>query len=103
MPISFGKVVKLFGVWCWFCFVFLQTANEGSSFYSPVQSALLKHVVSCRGFSKNVACQSWRVGYLISHPETVDAILNFHDPIYISVPILQVIKTLNNKQTRSFM
>jgi hypothetical protein len=32
---------------------------------------------------------SWRVGYLISHPETVDAILNFHDPVYISVPILQ--------------
>jgi histidinol-phosphate/aromatic aminotransferase/cobyric acid decarboxylase-like protein len=68
-----------------------------------VQSALHKHVVSCRGFSKNVACQSWRVGYLISHPETVDAILNFHDPIYISVPILQVIKTLNNKQTKSLM
>ncbi len=32
---------------------------------------------------------SWRVGYLVSHPETVDAILNFHDPVYISVPILQ--------------
>jgi DNA-binding transcriptional MocR family regulator len=32
---------------------------------------------------------SWRVGYLISHPETVDAILNYHDPVYISVPILQ--------------
>lgn len=63
---------------------------EGNTFYSPVQTALHKHVVACRGFSKNVACQSWRVGYLISHPETVDAILNFHDPIYISVPILQV-------------
>lgn len=29
------------------------------------------------------------MGYIVSHPETVNAILNFHDPIYISVPILQ--------------
>lgn len=63
---------------------------KGNSFYSPVQTTLHKHVVACRGFSKNVACQSWRVGYLISHPETVEAILSFHDPVYISVPILQV-------------
>ncbi len=67
----------------------------GNTFYSPVQTTLHKHVVACRGFSKNVACQSWRVGYLISHPETVDVILNFHDPIYISVPILQVTKFLS--------
>ena len=62
---------------------------EGNSFYSPVMTKLHRHVISCRGFSKNVACQSWRIGYLISHPDTVAEILAFHDPIYISVPILQ--------------
>lgn len=58
-------------------------------FYSPIQDELHKHVIVCRGFSKNLACQSWRVGYLISHADTVADILACHDPIYISVPLLQ--------------
>jgi aspartate/methionine/tyrosine aminotransferase len=62
---------------------------EGNVFYSPIQEQLHKHVISCRGFSKNLACQSWRLGFLVSHPDTVTEILNFHDPVYISVPILQ--------------
>lgn len=48
---------------------------EGRKFYSPCQDGVSKYVISCRGFSKNVACQSWRVGYIISHPETVTDIL----------------------------
>lgn len=59
------------------------------SFYSPVQDKLHPHVISCRGFSKNLATQSWRVGYIVSHPDTVSAVLAQHDPMYISVPILQ--------------
>lgn len=30
---------------------------KGNEFFSPVQNQLDKHVVACRGFSKNVACQ----------------------------------------------
>ena len=30
---------------------------KGNEFYSPVQDTLHKHVIACRGFSKNVACQ----------------------------------------------
>jgi aspartate aminotransferase len=65
------------------------TELTGKEFYSPCQDALHKHVLCCRGFSKNVACQSWRVGYVIGHPDTIAEAMNEHDPIYISVPILQ--------------
>jgi len=55
------------------------------SFYTPPQDKLWDHVVVCRGFSKNLGCQSWRCGYAISSPSTIDRIMRIHDPIYISV------------------
>jgi aspartate/methionine/tyrosine aminotransferase len=36
------------------------------------------HVVVCRGFSKCLGIQSWRVGFLISHPSLVNDLMNIH-------------------------
>jgi len=55
------------------------------TFYSPIQDGVSDYVVVCRGFAKNVGCQSWRCGYLISSPQRADQIMRLHDPIYISV------------------
>jgi len=58
-------------------------------FFSPIQDPLQDHVVVCRGFAKTLGCQSWRVGFLIAAPQTVDRIMRTHDPLYISVPWMQ--------------
>jgi len=55
-------------------------------FYSPIETELFKHVIVCRGFSKSLACQSWRCGYIVAHPSLTERIMRIHDPIYISVP-----------------
>ena len=47
------------------------------------------YVITCRGFSKNLGCQSWRLGYIIAHSQTISKLMSTHDPIYISVPIQQ--------------
>jgi len=58
--------------------------------YSPIQSDKLQdHVIVCRGFSKTLGCQSWRVGFLVSSAPTTEKIMRVHDPLYISVPWAQ--------------
>jgi len=59
------------------------------TFYSPIHEKLHDHVVVCRGFSKTLGCQSWRVGYVVASPTTAEKLMRIHDPLYISVPFLQ--------------
>jgi len=44
---------------------------------------LLENVVVCRGFSKTLGAQSWRLAYVVSHPETIKLLMSHHDPVYI--------------------
>eukprot|EP01089_Gocevia_fonbrunei_P021277 TRINITY_DN81_c0_g1_i1.p1 TRINITY_DN81_c0_g1~~TRINITY_DN81_c0_g1_i1.p1 ORF type:complete len:386 (-),score=67.54 TRINITY_DN81_c0_g1_i1:17-1174(-) len=53
--------------------------------YSPINKGLSNHVVVCRGFSKTLAAQSWRLGYAVSSETNIAAMMAHHDPIYISV------------------
>ncbi len=53
------------------------------TFFSPIQDELYEHVIVCRGISKTLAAQSWRIGYLVSNPKTVAKVMRVHDPIYI--------------------
>jgi aspartate/methionine/tyrosine aminotransferase len=53
--------------------------------YSPIYDSPEEHVFVCRGFSKTLGAQSWRLGYAVSHPNTIKELMNHHDPIYISV------------------
>jgi aspartate/methionine/tyrosine aminotransferase len=54
--------------------------------YSPVQmEPLSENVVVCRGWAKSVAAQSWRIGFLVTHPSRLQQILTAHDPVYIAV------------------
>jgi len=62
---------------------------DEQSHFSPIQESLKENVIVCRGFSKCLGAQSWRIGYAISHPNTIAQLMTFHDPIYISVPFLQ--------------
>jgi len=58
-------------------------------FYSPIAGGLRKHVTVCRGFSKCLGIQSWRIGYVVSEPSVIAELMNSHDPVYICVPMLQ--------------
>ncbi|KAF0972301.1 hypothetical protein FDP41_009204 [Naegleria fowleri] len=49
----------------------------------------LKNVIVCRGFSKNMGCQSWRCGYVIAQKDVINALMRTHDPLYICVPYFQ--------------
>jgi len=62
--------------------------NESDK-YSPFFTKLHKHVLTIRGFSKTLAVQSWRLGYVISHPDVISSLMTVHDPIYICVPWYQ--------------
>jgi len=68
-------------------------------FYSPIHETLHEHVVVCRGFSKSLGCQSWRVGYVVAAPSTTEKLMRIHDPLYISVPFLQHGIPRTSKQT----
>jgi aspartate/methionine/tyrosine aminotransferase len=39
--------------------------------------------------SFSLACQSWRCGFVVTHPSVAVKLMRVHDPIYISVPWLQ--------------
>ncbi|KAL0477188.1 aspartate aminotransferase [Acrasis kona] len=66
--------------------------------YSPVSlsgdqvqdDVIPKHVFIARGFSKNIGCQSWRVGYLIAHKSLIPKLMQIGDPVYICVPFSQM-------------
>eukprot|EP01060_Flectonema_neradi_P034590 TRINITY_DN6117_c0_g2_i2.p1 TRINITY_DN6117_c0_g2~~TRINITY_DN6117_c0_g2_i2.p1 ORF type:complete len:273 (+),score=54.14 TRINITY_DN6117_c0_g2_i2:125-943(+) len=57
--------------------------------YSPIQKGVAENVVICRGFSKTLGAQSWRVGYAVSHPSTIAHMMACMDPVYICTPFLQ--------------
>ena len=57
--------------------------------YSPIQNGVSENIVICRGFSKTLGAQSWRVGYAISHPSTISHMMACMDPVYICTPFLQ--------------
>eukprot|EP01059_Diplonema_ambulator_P000846 TRINITY_DN10677_c0_g1_i1.p1 TRINITY_DN10677_c0_g1~~TRINITY_DN10677_c0_g1_i1.p1 ORF type:complete len:391 (+),score=113.56 TRINITY_DN10677_c0_g1_i1:52-1224(+) len=61
----------------------------GRKHVSPIQFGLDEDVVVCRGFSKTLGAQSWRVGYAVSHKATVASMMAVMDPIYICTPLLQ--------------
>lgn len=52
---------------------------------SPLVGGLRDNVVACRGFSKCMGCQSWRVGYALSTPATLTGMMQMMDPVYICV------------------
>jgi len=59
------------------------------SHFSPIDEELNENIVVCRGFSKTLGTQSWRIGFIVSHSTTIESTMRMHDPIYISVPWLQ--------------
>jgi len=65
--------------------IYCDMVFEGYSHYSPINDGLEEHVIVCRGFSKTLGAQSWRLGYAIAHPKIVPELMAHHDPIYISV------------------
>lgn len=62
--------------------------NPDVKFWSPLmdkQNPLSTNVVVCRGWSKSLAAQSWRVGFCVSAPSMIEKIMAHHDPVYIAV------------------
>eukprot|EP01012_Entosiphon_sulcatum_P039538 TRINITY_DN5218_c0_g1_i1.p1 TRINITY_DN5218_c0_g1~~TRINITY_DN5218_c0_g1_i1.p1 ORF type:complete len:290 (-),score=39.44 TRINITY_DN5218_c0_g1_i1:6-875(-) len=70
---------------CYCDMIWVENAHPSPIYINP----LPEHVVVVRGFSKVLGCQSWRVGYLVSAPDTVTQLMRIHDPIYICTPWLQ--------------
>lgn len=56
---------------------------NGKKHLSPLRDGIRSNVVCCRGFSKCMGCQSWRCGYAISGPETLQGMMAMQDPLYI--------------------
>ncbi|ELR25549.1 aminotransferase, class I/II superfamily protein [Acanthamoeba castellanii str. Neff] len=65
--------------------IYCDMVFAGNKHYSPIQDSLEEHVFVCRGYSKTLGAQSWRLGYAVSHPETIKSLMTHHDPIYISL------------------
>eukprot|EP01063_Lacrimia_lanifica_P007933 TRINITY_DN1509_c0_g1_i3.p1 TRINITY_DN1509_c0_g1~~TRINITY_DN1509_c0_g1_i3.p1 ORF type:complete len:414 (+),score=165.16 TRINITY_DN1509_c0_g1_i3:56-1243(+) len=63
--------------------------HGGQPFPSIIQKVIDPKVIVCRGFSKTLGCQSWRVGYAVSAPDTIASMCALGDPIYICTPIMQ--------------
>ena len=57
--------------------------------YSVVQKRMDDGVVVCRGFSKTLGAQSWRIGYVVASPTTLASLAANMDPYYVCVPLLQ--------------
>jgi len=71
-------------------FEMIWVEEDGVERFSPFFTGELRPNVICiRGFSKAIGLQSWRLGYLISHPNTINQLMVIHDPIYICVPWYQ--------------
>jgi aspartate/methionine/tyrosine aminotransferase len=65
--------------------IYCDMVFNGNTHYSPISDSLEEHVFVCRGYSKTLGAQSWRLGYAVSHPNTIKDLMTHHDPIYISV------------------
>lgn len=61
---------------------YLDMVFNGKKHNSPLGD-VRDNVVCCRGFSKCMGCQSWRVGYAISSASTLKGIMAMGDPLYI--------------------
>lgn len=76
-----------------YCDMVWSNGDEHGRLYTPLidpeTQSVHSHVVVARGFSKNLGCQSWRVGYAIAHESMVQKMAMAADPIYICVPWLQ--------------
>lgn len=64
---------------------YLDMVFNGKSHVSPLIKGIRKNVVACRGFSKCLGAQSWRVGYTLGAPETLQGMMQMMDPMYICV------------------
>jgi len=64
------------------CYVGMVFQEE---FTTGLSRGTMKNVVVCRGFSKSIGAQSWRVGYAVSTPETIQGMMVMMDPLYICV------------------
>ncbi|KAL9648059.1 hypothetical protein ABK040_012113 [Willaertia magna] len=49
----------------------------------------LGNTIVCRGFSKQLGAQSWRVGYVLARNDVISELMKASDPLYICVPYLQ--------------
>eukprot|EP01064_Diplonema_japonicum_P031451 TRINITY_DN5628_c0_g2_i1.p1 TRINITY_DN5628_c0_g2~~TRINITY_DN5628_c0_g2_i1.p1 ORF type:complete len:404 (+),score=65.78 TRINITY_DN5628_c0_g2_i1:45-1214(+) len=56
---------------------------------SIIRNGLDDDVVVCRGFSKTLGAQSWRIGYAVSSKTTISSMMAVMDPVYICTPLLQ--------------
>eukprot|EP01006_Ploeotia_vitrea_P009592 TRINITY_DN22970_c0_g1_i1.p1 TRINITY_DN22970_c0_g1~~TRINITY_DN22970_c0_g1_i1.p1 ORF type:complete len:396 (-),score=45.31 TRINITY_DN22970_c0_g1_i1:155-1342(-) len=71
------------------CYLDLVWDHENHPFYSPIQDGTQDNVIVCRGFSKVLGCQSWRIGYCVSTPKTIADLMRVADPFYICTPFSQ--------------
>lgn len=62
---------------------YLDMVFNGKTHASPFASGIHDNIVACRGFSKCMGCQSWRVGYAISSPSTILGMMQMMDPLFI--------------------
>eukprot|EP00929_Paragymnodinium_shiwhaense_P123127 TRINITY_DN9662_c0_g1_i1.p1 TRINITY_DN9662_c0_g1~~TRINITY_DN9662_c0_g1_i1.p1 ORF type:complete len:392 (-),score=109.83 TRINITY_DN9662_c0_g1_i1:325-1500(-) len=60
---------------------------DGQPRVSPVRNGLTQdNITVCRGFSKCVGVQSWRVGFVLGSEKTIKEMMPIMDPIYICTP-----------------
>jgi aspartate/methionine/tyrosine aminotransferase len=60
---------------------------DGQPRISPVRNGLKEdNITVCRGFSKCVGAQSWRVGFVLASEQTVLDLMPIMDPVYICTP-----------------
>jgi aspartate/methionine/tyrosine aminotransferase len=64
---------------------YLDMVFNGRAHASPIATGFRDNVVACRGFSKCLGCQSWRVGYAMSTPATLLSMMQEMDPLFICV------------------
>merc|ERR1719188_1596753 len=64
---------------------YLDMVFNGKVHSSPFENGIKKNVVACRGFSKCMGAQSWRAGYALGDPETLQGMMQMMDPMFICV------------------
>lgn len=79
------ELVDTYDLFAIFDECYLDMVFNGCKHASPLLRGVHRNVVCCRGFSKCLGCQSWRCGYAISAPETLQEMMRMMDPLYICV------------------
>jgi len=81
------KLAKETGIFLIFDECYADMVFDGQPRISPVRNGLLEdNVVVCRGFSKCVGVQSWRVGFVMGSEKTMKEMMPIMDPVYICTP-----------------